>query len=264
MSRIAEKFEQLGARGEKALIAFITAGDPCLAMTEECILEIERGGADIIELGVPFSDPMADGPTIQRSSERALSAGTTLPGILDMVRSVRRRSRIPIVLMGYFNPVFLYGVKKFARDAAAAGVDGVLLVDLPPEEAVEFNKASSSAGIDLISLLTPTSDTARIDKVAGLCSGFVYYVSVTGVTGVRQSIADSLVEKVECIKKRIPLPVAVGFGISDAAQAARVARCADGVVVGSAIVKLFEEFSGEELKKRLGVFIVELKAGIKQ
>lgn len=264
MSRIAEKFEQLGARGEKALIAFITAGDPCLAMTEECILEIERGGADIIELGVPFSDPMADGPTIQRSSERALSAGTTLPGILDMVRSVRRRSRLPIVLMGYFNPVFLYGVKKFARDAAAAGVDGVLLVDLPPEEAVEFNKASSSAGIDLISLLTPTSDTARIDKVAGLCSGFVYYVSVTGVTGVRQSIADSLVEKVECIKKRIPLPVAVGFGISDAAQAARVARCADGVVVGSAIVKLFEEFSGEELKKRLGVFIAELKAGIKQ
>jgi tryptophan synthase alpha chain len=264
MSRIAEKFEQLGSRGEKALIAFITAGDPCLAITEECILEMERGGADIIELGVPFSDPMADGPTIQKSSERALSAGTTLPGILDMVGSVRRLSSIPIVLMGYFNPVFLYGVKKFARDAAAAGVDGVLLVDLPPEEAVEFNKASSSAGIDQISLLTPTSDTARIYKVAGLCSGFVYYVSVTGVTGVRQSIADSLVEKVECIKKRIPLPVAVGFGISDAAQAARVARCADGVVVGSAIVKLFEEFSGEELKKRLGVFIAELKAGIKQ
>ena len=264
MSRIAETFEQLGARGEKALIAFITAGDPCLSMTEECILEMERGGADIIELGVPFSDPMADGPTIQKSSERALSAGTTLPGILDMVRSVRRRSRIPIVLMGYFNPVFLHGVKKFARDAASAGVDGVLLVDLPPEEAVEFSKIFSSAGIDLIYLLAPTSDTARIEKVAGLCSGFVYYVSVTGVTGVRQNVADSLVEKVECIKKIIPLPVAVGFGISDAAQAASVARAADGVVVGSAIVKLFEEFSGEELKKKLGIFIAELKAGIKQ
>ena len=264
MSRIAETFEQLGARGEKALIAFITAGDPCLSMTEECILEMERSGADIIELGVPFSDPMADGPTIQKSSERALSAGTTLPGILDMVRSVRRRSRIPIVLMGYFNPVFLHGVKKFARDAALAGVDGVLLVDLPPEEAVEFSKIFSSAGIDLIYLLAPTSDTARIEKVAGLCSGFVYYVSVTGVTGVRQNVADSLVEKVECIKKRIPLPVAVGFGISDAAQAASVAHSADGVVVGSAIVKLFEEFSGEELKKKLGIFIAELKAGIKQ
>ena len=264
MSRIAETFEQLGARGEKALIAFITAGDPCLSMTEECILEMERGGADIIELGVPFSDPMADGPTIQKSSERALSSGTTLPGILDMVRSVRRRSRIPIVLMGYFNPVFLHGVERFARDGAAAGVDGVLLVDLPPEEAVEFSKIFSSAGIDLIYLLAPTSDTARIEKVAGLCSGFVYYVSVTGVTGVRQNVADSLVEKVECIKKRIPLPVAVGFGISDAAQAASVARSADGVVVGSAIVKLFEEFSGEELKKKLGIFIAELKAGIKQ
>jgi tryptophan synthase alpha chain len=264
MSRIAEKFEQLGSRGEKALIAFITAGDPCLAITEECILEMERGGADIIELGVPFSDPMADGPTIQKSSERALSAGTTLPGILDMVGSVRRLSSIPIVLMGYFNPVFLYGVEEFARDAAAAGVDGVLLVDLPPEEAVDFSKALSFAGIDLISLLTPTSDSARIEKVAGLCSGFVYYVSVTGVTGVRQSVADSLVEKVECIKKRILLPVAVGFGISDAAQAASVARSADGVVVGSAIVKLFEEFSGEELKNKLGLFIAGLKAGIKQ
>ena len=264
MSRIAETFEQLGARGEKALIAFITAGDPCLSMTEECILEMELGGADIIELGVPFSDPMADGPTIQKSSERALLAGTTLPGILDMVRSVRSRSRVPIVLMGYFNPVFLHGVKRFARDAAAAGVDGVLLVDLPPEEAVEFSKIFSSAGIDLIYLLAPTSDTARIEKVAGLCSGFVYYVSVTGVTGVRRDIAGSLVEKVEYIKKRIPLPVAVGFGISDAAQAASVAAGADGVVVGSAIVKLFEEYGGEELKKRLGRFIAELKAGIRQ
>ena len=263
MSRIAEKFNTLGAVGEKALIAFITAGDPDLSVTEECILEMERGGADIIELGVPFSDPMADGPTIQKSSERALAAGTTLPKILDMVKSVRRHSEIPIVLMGYFNPVFLYGTVKFAADAAAAGIDGVLLVDLPPEEAGDFKNAAFSAGIDLISLLTPTSDEERIKKVAGLGSGFVYYVSVTGVTGVRQSVADSLFEKVEQIRKRVPLPVAVGFGISDPTQAGRVARVADGVVVGSAIVKLFEKFQGKDLRVRLGAFIAELKAGIR-
>ncbi len=262
MSRIAEKFRELGAKREKALIAFITAGDPDLAVTEECILEMEQGGADIIELGVPFSDPMADGPTIQKSSERAIASGTTLPKILAMVKSVRKNSRIPIVLMGYFNPVFLYGAGKFAVDAAAAGVDGILLVDLPPEEAKEFKKTASSAGLDLISLLTPTSDEKRIEKVAGLGSGFIYYVSVTGVTGARQSVAESMFENVEKIRKRIPLPVAVGFGVSDPAQAGSVARVADGVVVGSAIVKLFEEFSGEELKQRLRSFIAELKAGI--
>jgi tryptophan synthase alpha chain len=264
MSRIAEKFRELGKKGEKALVAFITAGDPDLAATEACILEMEKGGADIIELGVPFSDPMADGPTIQKSSERALAAGTTLPKILAMVKSVRRQSRVPIVLMGYFNPVFLYGPGKFAVEAAAAGVDGVLLVDLPPEEAGEFKVAAASAGLDLISLLTPTSDEQRIEKAAGLGSGFIYYVSVTGVTGARASVADSLFEKVAEIRKRVALPVAVGFGISDPAQAGSVARVADGVVVGSAIVKLFEAYQGEELRKRLGAFVAELKAGISE
>jgi tryptophan synthase alpha chain len=263
MSRIAEKFTTLKAAGEKALIAFITAGDPDLAITGECILEMEKAGADIIELGVPFSDPMADGPTIQKSSERALAAGTTLPKILEMVKSVRKQSQVPIVLMGYFNPVFLYGADKFAADAAAAGVDGVLLVDLPPEEAGEFIAVSARAGLDLISLLTPTSDEKRIEKVAGLGSGFVYYVSVTGVTGVRQSIAVSMSDQVGKIRKQIPLPIAVGFGISNAAQAGSVARVADGVVVGSAIVKLFEEFQGTDLKDRLRSFVSELKAGMR-
>ncbi|MCM2359263.1 MAG: tryptophan synthase subunit alpha [Geobacteraceae bacterium] len=262
MTRIGEKFKELGEKGEKALIAFITAGDPDLEFTGECILEMEKGGADIIELGVPFSDPMADGPTIQKSSERALTAGTTLPKILAMVKSVRQRSRVPIVLMGYFNPVFRFGVAKFAAAAVAAGVDGVLLVDLPPEEAGEFKKAAAAAGLDLISLLTPTSDAGRIAKVAELGSGFIYYVSVTGVTGARQSVADSMFGKVAEIREKSPLPVAVGFGISDPVQAARVASVADGVVVGSAIVKLFEEFSGEELKSRLRGFVAELKAGI--
>ena len=179
-----------------------------------------------------------------------------------MVSSVRKRSQVPIVLMGYFNPVFLYGVAKFAADAAAAGVDGILIVDLPPEEAGELKSAASSAGLDLISLLTPTSDEKRISKAARLGSGFIYYVSVTGVTGVRQNVSESMFDKVSQIKKKISLPMAVGFGISDPGQAGSVARVADGVVVGSAIVKLFESYQGAELKKRLRSFIAELKAGI--
>jgi tryptophan synthase alpha chain len=262
MSRIRAKFKELGERREKALITFITAGDPDLRVTEECVLEMEKGGADIIELGVPFSDPMADGPTIQKSSERAINAGTNLPKILAMVKSVRTRSLIPIVLMGYFNPVFRYGALNFVADAVAAGVDGVLLVDLPPEEGAEFKAAASAAGLDVISLLTPTSDGERIRKVARLGSGFIYYVSVTGVTGARDSVADSMFGKVAEIRALSPLPVVVGFGISDPVQAARAASVADGVVVGSAIVKLFEQFSGEELLRKLREFVTELKAGI--
>jgi len=263
MGRIADTFRALGARGEKALITFITAGDPDLAATGEYILALEQGGADIIELGVPFSDPMADGPTIQKSSERALSAGTTLPGILETVRTVRRETRIPIVLMGYYNPVFIYGMDKFAADAAAAGVDGILLVDLPPEEAADFRASAAAAGLDFISLLTPTSDDRRIALAAGLGSGFIYYVSVTGVTGARQSVAESMTDNVAAIRKAIPLPVVVGFGISTPSQAAEAARAADGVVVGSAIVKLFEEYAGEELKHRLRSFVSNLKAGVR-
>ena len=262
MSRIAEKFRELGSKGDKALITFITAGDPDMATTADAILELEKSGADIVELGVPFSDPMADGPTIQKSSERALAAGATLPGVLALVKSVRSRSQVPIVLMGYYNPIFLYGPERFAADAAAAGVDGVLIVDLPPEEAGEFKRAASSVGLDLIPLPTPTSDEKRIAKATAAGSGFIYYVSVTGVTGVRQSVADSLFEKVAAIQERVSLPVAVGFGIADPAQAGSVARVADGVVVGSAIVKLFEEFRGDELKARLRAFVAGLKAGI--
>lgn len=263
MSRIAEKFAELKKNGEKCLITFITAGDPNLDVTRELIPEMEKCGADIIELGVPFSDPMADGPTIQRSSERALAAGTTLEGILAMVKTVRKVSQVPIILMGYFNPVFRYGIRKFAADAVDAGVDGILLVDLPPEEASDFKKVAFSQGLDIIFLLTPTSNDNRIEKVARLASGFVYYVSVTGVTGARKDLADSVLTAVEQIKKRIDLPVAVGFGIADPSQAAKAAAVADGVVVGSALVKLFEEYRGQELMNRAGSFITELKAGIK-
>ncbi len=262
MSRIAEKFAQLKKNGGKALITFITAGDPDLDMTRDLIPEMEKSGADIIELGVPFSDPMADGPTIQMASERALAAGTTLENILAMVESVRRVSQVPIILMGYFNPVYRYGIGKFAADAVKAGVDGVLLVDLPPEEAAGFRNEALAQGLDVIFLLTPTSDDKRIEKVARLAGGFVYYVSVTGVTGARKSVDDDVLEAVTKIKKRVDLPVAVGFGISDPSQAAKVAAVADGVVVGSALVKLFEKYRGIELKNEVGRFIAELKAGI--
>ncbi len=262
MSRIAAMFANLAKKNEKALVTFITAGDPDLATTEELVLELEKSGADLIELGVPFSDPMADGPTIQLSSERALSSGTTLPKILAMVKSVRRKTEIPIILMGYYNPVFLYGPERFVTDAAAAGVDGVLLVDLPPEEAGEFKTAADRQGLNVIFLLTPTSDETRIGKVAKLGGGFIYYVSVTGVTGARTTVADTVFPDVKKIRERVSLPLAVGFGISDPAQAGRVAAVADGVVVGSALVKLFEEFRGDELRERLGEFVAALKAGV--
>jgi tryptophan synthase alpha chain len=262
VSRIAEKFAALAQRGEKALVTFITAGDPDLATTEKLIPLMERAGADIIELGVPFSDPMADGPTIQLASERALAAGTTVAKILAMVKSVRHHSQVPLLLMGYYNPIFVYGPEKFLADAAAAGVDGVLLVDLPPEEAGAFKSMADRNGVNVIFLLTPTSDKARLDKVAKFGSGFIYYVSVTGVTGARQSVASSVIDAVGEIKSKVRLPLAVGFGIADPEQAGRVARVADGVVVGSAIVKLFETHSGKALEESVTDFVASLKAGI--
>ncbi len=262
MARIAKKFRELGEQQKKALITFITAGDPDLATTEELIPLLESAGADIIELGVPFSDPMADGPTIQKASERALDSGTTLPKILTMVKSVRERSQVPIILMGYYNPIFLYDTKKFIADAVAAGVDGVLLVDLPPEEAADFRAEAERRGLSVIFLLTPTSDEGRIARVARFGSGFVYYVSVTGVTGARERIADSVGAKVAEIRKRINLPVVVGFGIADPVQAGKVAEVADGVVVGSALVKLFETHQGDQLRETVSDFVASLKAGI--
>ncbi len=262
MSRIAAKFAELESRQRKALITFVTAGDPNLAVTEELIPVLEKAGADILELGVPFSDPMADGPTIQKASERALNSGVTLSKILAMVKSVRKASHIPIILMGYYNPIFHYGPERFAADAAAAGVDGVLMVDLPPEEAGAFKKAAARQGLDVIFLLAPTSDDERVTKVAEYGSGFVYYVSVTGVTGARKSVAVSVFDQVKKIKERVSLPVVVGFGISDPIQAGQVAAAADGVVVGSALVKLFEESRGEELPERVATFVASLREGI--
>lgn len=260
--RIAAHLTTLRTTGRKALVTFITAGDPDLAATAALLPLLERAGADIIELGVPFSDPMADGPTIQKASERALAAGTTLTSVLAMVKAVRPAVTVPIVLMGYSNPVYRYGWRRFAADAAEAGVDGLLLVDLPPEEADELLPAARQAGLDLIFLLTPTSGPERIAQVARNGSGFLYYVTVTGVTGARQTVSHSLSGELAAVRGAVNLPVMAGFGISTPEQAAQVAAGADGVVVGSAIVKLFEQHRGERLQEAVTALVGSLKQGI--
>jgi len=240
-------------------VTFITAGDPDLAITTRMLPLLEQAGADIIELGIPFSDPMADGPTIQRASERALASGTTLTKILEMVQQVRSQVSVPIILMGYSNPIYTYGWQRFSDDAAAAGVDGLLLVDLPPEEAGELLPAARAAGLKIIFLLTPTSDQSRITQVARSGSGFLYYVTVTGVTGVREAVASNLTEDLARIRSSSKLPVVAGFGIATPQQAAQVAATADGVVVGSAIVKLFEQYQGEQLITEVTQLVRSLK-----
>ena len=261
-SRIHDRFNQLHKQGGKALVTFITAGDPDLATTAALLPRMAEAGADIIELGIPFSDPMADGPTIQRASERALASGVTLEAILSMVSKVRDQVSASIVLMGYSNPIYSYGWHRFAEDAVKAGIDGLLLVDLPPEEAGELLPAAKAAGLEIIFLLTPTSDDTRIKQVSRYGSGFLYYVTVTGVTGARQSVSNSLEDELKTVRNTIKLPVVAGFGISTPEQAGQVAAAADGVVVGSAIVKLFEQYQGEQLQTEVTGLIRSLKDAI--
>ncbi len=263
MSHIAATLQALRERGEKALVTFITAGDPDLATTEQIIHTLIASGVDLIELGFPFSDPMADGPTIQLASERALASGTSLRGILEMIGRVRQHSNVPIILMGYFNPVFCYGVEDFAADAAEVGVDGLLLVDLPPEEADELHPQLKTAGVDLITLLAPTTDAARSARLAAAGEGFLYYVSMTGVTGSRQVNVTEIAAAVDDLRAKSPVPVAVGFGISTPEDAKAVAQVADAVVVGSALVKLIAEKSGDpDLLEAVGQFVQAFKRAI--
>jgi tryptophan synthase alpha chain len=263
MSNITATLNALKARGEKALVTFITAGDPDLATSEQIVHALVESGADLIELGFPFSDPMADGPTIQLASERALESGTTLRGVLDMVARVRQHSNVPIVLMGYYNPIFNYGPKQFALDAANAGVDGLLLVDLPPEETNELHPFLKDAGIDLITLLAPTTGKERSARLAADGEGFLYYVSMTGVTGSQKVDAGAIATAVNELKELSPVPVAVGFGVSTPEDAGAVAQIADAVVVGSALVKLIAEFSNSpRLLDEVRSFARQLKAAI--
>ena len=241
MGRIGDKFESLRCRKEKALIVYLTAGDPSLSITKKLILDLEKAGVDILEIGVPFSDPTADGPVIQAASQRALKAGTNLRGVLELVVEVRKVSGIPIVLFGYFNPIFAYGVKKFAHDARKAGVDGVLVVDLPYEEAKELRIYTDAVGIDFISLIAPTTDKKRLSKIAADATGFLYYISITGITGTATPKIDNIKTEVNKIRRITELPVAVGFGISKPQQAREIARFADSIVIGSAVVRLIDE-----------------------
>lgn len=259
-NRIDAVFAQLRRRGEAALVPFLTAGDPDLDTTLELLRAAARAGADLIELGVPFSDPTADGPVIQRSSARAIERGVALPRILEVVASFRRTSDVPIVLFGYFNPIFHYGVERFAADARAAGADGVLVVDLPPEEADELYRPLRNAGLRMIFLLAPTSDAARVRQVMRKASGFVYFVSMTGVTGTRRISAGDVRKRIAELREHCPLPIGVGFGITTGAEASAVASFADAVVVGSAIVRLIEDLGDDpELLPRVEEFIRALK-----
>lgn len=244
MNRIDLKFKELKRARKKALILFITAGDPSLKKTEELIYAFEKEGVDLIELGVPFSDPLADGPVIQASSMRALTHHTNLAQILALVKRVRRKSRVPLLFMSYLNPIQSYGIDRFARDAKAAGLDGVIIPDLPPDEGKAIAKSVNGKNVHLVYLLAPTSTPARQERVVKASRGFVYYVSITGVTGVQRDLPPLVKANILSAKRRTKLPVCVGFGVSNPEQARSVAKAADGVIIGSAVVRALNEHRG--------------------
>jgi tryptophan synthase alpha chain len=259
LNRIDTKFAELQGSGKKALIAYIAAGDPSLAATCQLALSFEKAGVDILELGVPFSDPLADGIVNQLAAARALAAGANVAGVLECVREIRRSSQLPIVLYTYMNPIYRYGFELFHRDAEAAGVDGLLILDLPPDESAQNVELAQTTGLKRICLVAPTTPPARIAKLTANASGFIYYVSREGVTGERSEIADSLAERVAEIRKTTQLPIAVGFGISTPDQVRAVAQHADAVVVGSAIVKQIAQYGqSADLVARLHDFVLPL------
>jgi len=255
MNRIEKRFKALKRKNKKAFIAFITAGYPSLAITEKLILEFDRLGVDIVELGVPFSDPLADGPIIQEASQSALNKNTHLIDILNLVKKVRRQTEIPLCLMTYYNPIFCFGEYKFVSCAKDAGVDGVIIPDLPPEEGKSFIKCAKIRGLDTICFISPTSSKERMQSIAKVATGFIYYVSLTGVTGARKNLPADLVGNLKAIKKYTDKPVCVGFGVSSSSQIKQIYKIADGAIVGSAIVKIIKDNIGKpDLIKRVSNF----------
>lgn len=262
-TRIGRLFERLRAEHRAALIAYITAGDPAPARTPALVAALERGGADLIELGVPFSDPIADGPVIQRGSDRALKAGTTVAKVLEIASEIRRHSDIPLLLFTYMNPVLRYGLEALAHDAVAHGIDGCLLTDLSVEEAEPYIAEMRQAGLDTVFLAAPTSTERRLKLVAEYSTGFVYLVSRTGVTGERTSLSDGVTPLVESMRRVTRLPLAVGFGISTAGQARSVGAIADAVAVGSAFVRVIEQNAASpDLETKLEALARELASGL--
>jgi len=260
-NRVESKFQSLKRKRKKAFIAFITAGDPSLSVTEQLVLNFEKAGVDIVELGVPFSDPLADGPTIQAASERALKKGITLAKILQTVKKIRQKSQIPITLMTYYNPIFHMGEERFMLGARQAGVDGVIVPDLPLEEAQPLIKAAKRHRIATIFFISPTTTMDRIKTIIRASSGFIYYVSLTGVTGTREVLPSDLISKIRLAKRFSSKPVCVGFGVSTPAHVKLISRNADGVIVGSAIVKEIQKNSHQrDLVKRVSNFISRLTA----
>ena len=260
MSRIDDVFARLRAAGERALMPYFLAGDPSLDTTRQLMIEAARRGADVFELGVPFSDPIADGPVIQRAGSRALRNGVSLMRVIETVVELRREIETPIVLMLYYNPILAFGLRAFAETATKAGVDGVIIPDLPPEEAAAFEAEAGTVGLDIVYLVAPTSTPARMRMISRRSKGFIYVVSLTGVTGERTELPKDLADQVRKLRAVTTKPLCVGFGISQPAHAAAVGRLADGVIVGSAIVRLVEERAGSaSLVRDVGDFIASLK-----
>ncbi|HET9219024.1 MAG TPA: tryptophan synthase subunit alpha [Terriglobia bacterium] len=260
MTRIDNKFQELRAANRKAFIPFITAGDPDLKTTAELILALDRAGADVIEVGVPFSDPIADGPVIQRATERALASRTTLRDILGLGAEIRKTSQVPMLIMSYYNPLFHYGLPKLAKDVAAAGFDGILASDLTVEESEPFVKAMAGAGLNTVFLVAPTSSPERIRKIAQASTGFLYAVSRTGVTGERQELSAELRDFLKTLRCHTPIPIAVGFGISRPEHVQAVWQEADGAVVGSALVREIEQHAKNgKLTEKIAEFTRWLK-----
>jgi tryptophan synthase alpha chain len=251
VTRISERFAHLRREGRKAFVGFVTAGDPSLERTVEAALALEAGGVDVLELGVPFSDPIADGPVIQRSSDRALARGVTLAAVLEVVRQIRRRSQLPLVLFSYYNPLLRYGLPRLADDARTAGVDGVLVTDLPPEEGDPWTTEARRAGLDTVFLASPTSPDDRLRRVAADSRGFVYAISRTGVTGERDVLSEDARPLLARLRALSEAPVALGFGLSTPEQVGAAAALADGVVVGSALVRFLEEHPDGDLAEQV-------------
>ena len=261
MSRLAARFAQLRARGERALLPFLTAGDPSLEATPELVLAAAAAGADAIEIGVPFSDPIAEGPVIQRASERALRAGANLRRVLQLVTQLRPQIEAPLLLMGYANPFYAMGAEAFAAEAAEAGVDGVICPDLPPEEGADFYAALAGRGVDGVLMAGPTTTPQRLAQLARQTRGFLYYVSLTGVTGARNRLAPGIEAGVRAARQSAAIPICVGFGVSTPEQAGEIGRYADGVVVGSALVSRIEEAANPgAAAEAVARFVAALKA----
>ncbi|NQT22714.1 MAG: tryptophan synthase subunit alpha [Candidatus Omnitrophica bacterium] len=265
MNRIDTKFAELKRKKKKAFIAYITAGDPDLKTTYKIALELAKNGVDLVELGIPFSDPLADGPTIQAASQRALKKGITIRSILRMARSLRKKTEIPFVFMTYYNPIYQYGLKKFVDDSKRSGVDGVIVPDLPPEEAGELLGYSQDNLFSVVFLAAPTSTNERLKTIAKKSGSFIYYVSLTGVTGARKTLSKDINDHVKKIKRMTSKPVCVGFGVSNPRQARLVSSYADGVIIGSALIKVIEKNIGRrDIDRRLGRVVRSFARAIKK